>query len=80
MRNLTGIRARLLLLFLIIGIGGVLLSRHAGAATFCSGLPPSNLRVLGIRAETVDEVKVPAAELRRAPGQPAAFFRTTRLC
>jgi hypothetical protein len=65
MRNLTGIRARLLPLFLIIGIGGVLLLRHAAAATLCSGLPPSNLRVLGIRAETIDEVRVPAAELRR---------------
>jgi hypothetical protein len=43
MRNLTGIRAGLTLLFLIIGIGGVLLSRHAAAATLCSGLPPSNL-------------------------------------
>ena len=64
MRNLIGIRARLPLLFLIIG--SVLLARHAGAATLCSTLPPSNLRVLGIQAETVNEVRMPAAELRHA--------------
>jgi hypothetical protein len=74
MRNLTGICARLLLLFLIIGIGGVLFSRHAAAATLCSGLPPSNLRVLGIRAETIDEVRVPAAELRRATRTTGSVF------
>src|SRR4051794_13464339 len=61
MRNLTGIRARLLCVFLILG--GVLLAQHAGAATLCSGLSPSSLRVYDIRAEIVHEVKVPAAEL-----------------
>jgi hypothetical protein len=64
MRNLIGIRARLLRVFLILG--GVFLARHAGAATLCSGLPPSSLGVLDMRAKTVDEVKVPAAELRHA--------------
>jgi hypothetical protein len=61
MRNLTGIRVSLLRVFLFLG--GVLLAPHAGAATFCTGLPPSSLRVYDIRAEIVHEVKVPAAEL-----------------
>jgi hypothetical protein len=72
MRSLTGIRARLLLPFIILG--GILLSRHAGAATLCSGLPPSSLRLYGIRAETVDEVKVPAAELRHATQATGGVF------
>ena len=47
----------------ILALGGALLFQRAGAATLCTDLPPSTLRVYDIKASAVEEVWVSAEEL-----------------
>jgi hypothetical protein len=63
MRNLCRLQSNLSLV--LLAIGGVLFFHQAGAATLCTGLSPSILRVYDIKAPTVEEVEVPAEELDR---------------
>ena len=47
----------------LLALGSVLLFHQAGAATLCTDLPPSRLRVYDLKAPSVEEVAVPAAAL-----------------
>ena len=47
----------------LLALGSVLLCQEAGAATLCTDLPPSILRVYDLKAPAVEAMVVPAAEL-----------------
>lgn len=66
MRNPRRLHSKLSLVLLavvLLAVGGALLFHQASAATLCTDLPPSTLRVYDLKAPVLEEVTVPAAEL-----------------